>query len=334
MRLHRWVSIAACLAILGGCGDPETSAPTPDATLANLNLLHGLFCAPDTGNCRLADRVDLVMDFIEASGCPDVVTLQEIWPPSATQLEARAGTVCDFPYSVALGEPRTGIDDEFVLSRHPIEHVGQQTLFLGFRKVLWTRIAHPTGPLDVYSTHLASGADGGPSPCGDDCPSECVAAGAETVRDCQAVQMTLYVEATHDVPNAALVAGDLNARPDSFVYRTLTGQGWIDTYLAAGNPECDPVTSVGCTSGREDETLADMESPNPRLRSRIDYVFLVPARRGASCRPVLLRGAGPGPGTRLWADVPNPFAPTCGPLPAPICWASDHTGVQVAYDCG
>ncbi len=318
---------------LAGCGDSEIQSRTPDVTLANLNLVHGLFCPPESDDCRLPDRVDLMMEYIRASGCPDVVTLQEIWPPSVALIEARADGVCPFPYEVVLGSRRTDVDDELVLSRYPVTEIEQQTLFIGFRRVLRTRIAHPTGPLDVYSTHLASGADGGPNPCGDDCPPECEAAGAVTVRDCQGVQMAEFIERTHDVPQAALASGDFNSRPGSFVYRQFTDRGWGDTYIEAGNPECDRTTGIGCTSGRVDDLLDDLESPELNVTERIDFIFLIPAASIADCQPVLLPANDLGPGTQLWTEVPNPFAPACGPLPDPICWASDHTGGQVAYGC-
>ncbi len=333
MRLPK--PIFAILIALGliGCGDGTSTVAPPAITLANLNLVHGLFCPPDSDNCRLPDRVDLMMEFVRASGCPDVVTLQEIWPPSVALIEARAGDVCPFPYEVILGPQRTDVDDELVLSRYPVEIIEQQPLFLRFRRVLFTRIRHPTGPLDVYSTHLASGADGGPNPCGDDCPPECTQAGAKTVVECQAVQMADFIERTHDVPQAALVSGDFNARPNSFVYRQFTDRGWDDTYLDAGNPECDAETGLGCTSGREGELLDDLESPGLNVTRRIDFIFLVPASEEADCQPVLLPANDLGPGTQLWTELPNPFEPACGPLPLPICWASDHTGVQVALDC-
>jgi len=38
--------------------------------------------------------------------------------------------------------------------------------------------------------------------------------------------------------------------------------------------------------------------------------------------------------TRIFADDPNPFAPTCGPAPDAICWPSDHEGAQVDLNCG
>jgi hypothetical protein len=42
---------------------------------------------------------------------------------------------------------------------------------------------------------------------------------------------------------------------------------------------------------------------------------------------------GDGVATRLFADEPNEFSDSCGPVPEPVCWASDHTGVQVDWNC-
>lgn len=325
----------SALLLCGSCSDAPDATPS-SVTLAELNFLHGLFCPPDTDRCRLPDRVDLLFDFIVARGCPDVVTLQEIWPPSLELMEPYLASACPFTYELVLGERRTDVDDEAVLSRYPVALVEQRSLYRSFRRVLLTRIEHPTGLLDVYSTHLASGADGATQPCADDCPTECVAAGAANVRDCQAVQMAAFIEETHDPARLGLVAGDFNERPGSFVYEQFVGRGWTDVYLAAGNPECDPESGVGCTSGRQDEGLEGLESRALGVRSRIDFVFLIAPSDPAACAAHIVPpdSEGNGSGTRLFADQPNPFAPSCGPLPEPICWPSDHSGVQLALDCG
>jgi hypothetical protein len=117
------------------------------------------------------------------------------------------------------------------------------------------------------------------------------------------------------------------------VYETFTGRDWIDAYLTAGNPECDPATGVGCTSGRQDESLVDLESPASNEVERIDFIFLVPPRRGFPCRMRLDPAAdrdGDGAATRLFPTGP---APGCGPAPAPICWPSDHMGVELDLAC-
>src|SRR6185369_11910070 len=107
-------------------------------------------------------------------------------------------------------------------------------------------------------------------------------------RECQAVQLAQFVERRHDVAWPALVSGDFNEPPGSFAYEQFVGRGWPDTYLAAGNPECDPATGVGCTSGRADEDLSELESPALNETERIDFIFLVPPTAGSTCRPGLV----------------------------------------------
>ncbi|HZR84244.1 MAG TPA: endonuclease/exonuclease/phosphatase family protein [Candidatus Binatia bacterium] len=340
MRAARWwlsARLAAVGALAAACADAPTGASQADVTAADLNLLHGLFCPDDTDHCRLPDRVALFFDFVALRGCPDVVTLQEVWPPAVDLMRPRVATVCPFPYELVQGERLLNVDDETVLTRYPVVAKRQQFLYRGFRRVLQVRIAHPEGTLDVYTTHLAAGSDGAQMPCAADCPAECVAAGASNVRECQAVQVARFVEDTHDVPGPALVAGDFNEPPGSFAYEQFVGRGWNDTYLAAGNPECDPSTGVGCTSGRADEDLSGLESPALNQSERIDFIFLVPPAPGPSCAARIVVGdrgkPGEGPATRLFADVPNPFVDECGPLPLAICWPSDHIGTQVALAC-
>jgi hypothetical protein len=146
-----------------------------------------------------------------------------------------------------------------------------------------------------------------------------------------------YVAATHDVVTPAVVTGDFNESPGSFVYHQIVDRGWADTYIAAGNPECNPGTGVGCTSGRADEDLSELESSASNEVERIDYAFLIPPLPTAFCAGIIEPsgdGDGDGTATRIFADDPNPFAPMCGPLPDPICWPSDHEGVQVDLNCG
>jgi endonuclease/exonuclease/phosphatase family metal-dependent hydrolase len=329
---------ALLLAACGGDAHSGGQSAQRGITAAQLNTLHGsLGDCMRTDNCRLAERLDLLFDWIGDSGCPDVVTLQEVWRKSAPLIMERLGDACPFTYQAVLGNRGLGVDDEMILSRYPVLASEHHSLFSGFRKVLWVRIDHPLGPVDVFTTHLASGSDGGPSPCGTTCPPECVAAGAATRRDCQAVQMAAFVEATHDVDTPAILAGDFNAEPGSFIYRTFTERGWSDVYLAAGNPECDASSGVGCTSGRQDQSLVDLESPASNEVERIDFIFLVPPRNGFACTVQLDPASdrdGDGSATRTFTDRPNPFAPACGPAPLPVCWPSDHEGVELDLNCG
>jgi len=314
-------------------------APAPaacvddDLTVANLNLLHGLFCVP--GGCRAEDRVSLLYDWIADSGCPDVVTLQEILPSLVPILEVERETACPAPYEIFY-EATNGVDDELVLTKYPVLDSEVRLLHLGFRHVTWVRLDHPIGPVDVFSTHLAAGVDQGNDPCAGSCPTECVTAGAVTNRDCQAVQMALFVEEKHDVDTPGAITGDFNAAPGSFVYTEFTGRGWTDTYLAAGNPECNPGTGVGCTSGRGSSDLTDLESTVANVGARIDFTFLIPPGPGSLCAATLDPASdddADGSATRIFADDPNPFSPSCGPLPDPICWPSDHEGSEMDLNC-
>jgi len=316
-----------------------SACPKQDITAAQLNILHGFTCN-DGDHCRVEDRVALLFQWVAARGCPDIVTLEEVIARPAEMmlplLEAHRLTACPFPYTLAYSDQPNTFDDEVVLSRYPVVSAHAQPLFLGFRHVFFVRIDHPLGPLDVFVTHLASSSDGAQLACGATCPPECVAAGAATVRECQGVQVGNFVAAQHDGSMPAIVAGDFNESPGTFVYDQITGHGWTDVYLAAGNPECDTFTGIGCTSGRQDETLTDLESPASNENERIDYIFLVPPTS-----PICAAALDPptdddadGTATRHWADQPNPFAPMCGPLPDPICWPSDHEGVELDLNCG
>src|SRR4030095_7728349 len=105
------------------------------------------------------------------------------------------------------------------------------------------------------------------------CPAECVAAGAATVRQCQAVQLANHVAVAHDVDPPAFILGDFNATPGSFEYDQLaTSLGATDTFVAAGNAECVPATGVGCTSGRIDDALTDLEATALGGGDGLDFV--------------------------------------------------------------
>lgn len=319
-----------------GAAAPAT-CPDTDVTVANLNILHGLPC-PDPAHCRLPDRLALLFQFIADRGCPDVVTLQEVpdISPTFTALplvDALRVSTCPFPYSRVFFRA-LGIDEEMILSRYPVLTAQSQPLHGAFRHITSARIDHPIGPVDVYTTHLASSSDNGPNPCFN-CPPECLLAGAITNRDCQAVQLAAFAENTHDVAAPALITGDFNDAPGSFVYSELVSRGWPDTYLDVGNPECVPATGIGCTSGRAD-ALSELEATALNVDERIDFIFMVPPGVASACAGSIdspLDGDGDGTATRLFADEPNPFAPSCGPLPDPICWSSDHSGVQADINC-
>ena len=323
---HR-ILLLITLTTLTACNAEVTPPDRQSVTVFSIHLLDGALCDDD---CRLEERVDLLMDWIEDRGCPDVVALQQISEASAELLEANLGEPCAFSYELIHGDDAWGDADEALLSRYPAVEVNLEDLHGGTRHLLHARLDHPVGELDVFTTQLASSAEGGPDPC-EDCPDECVIAGAQTLRDCQAVQVWQRTrEHTFEI---AVVAADLGETADSYSYDLLAGHNWIDVYLDAGNPECDPGTGVGCTSGRGHLDTTDLASPEPGTDARTDHVFL----SGPSADLCLFDGPGDedgdGVATRLFADEPNPFEDTCGPSPEAVCWPSDHVGVQIDINC-
>jgi endonuclease/exonuclease/phosphatase family metal-dependent hydrolase len=352
---------------------------TKNVEVANLNILHGFACDPpfddDGDQCRVVERIDLLIDEIAAAGCPDIVTLQEnvtlelvmraagefVGPLEDTTALIRErlpalADACGFAYEVVFDPvaERTapppfgrGIDEELILSRYPVSASETRQLYgplrpFFTRHVLFARVEHPEGPVDVFTTHLASGSDLATAPCGvaglppplvsPPCPASCVAF-VDTVRECQAKLMARFVEARHDVDGPAILTGDFNAAPGSREYLEFVGRGWIDSHLAAGNPECDPSTGAGCTSGREDSDLSDLESPALNQTERIDFIFVVPPAAGSECSGVIQAFSHPqraATTTALFAAGPRE---PCGPAPLPTCFVSDHSGNQLNLSC-
>jgi len=319
--------ILAAWLLLGCTPAPQDSAVTETSlSAATLNLLHGITCG--SGYCRLEERARLLVDWLAYAGCPDVVALQEIWGQSAALLEPMLGQPCGFAYTLHAHSDSYGPDEEVYLSRYPIDDLDSIDLQGDFRHVLHGQLDHPAGPVDLFATHLSSGSDGGPDPC-EGCPDQCVEAGAVTKRDCQAVQLAALVAEQAGGP--ALVMGDLNDPPGSFLSGYYADLGWVDSWLAAGHAECDPASGAGCTSGREDEALDDMEDPALNQSERIDYVYMI-AMDACALEPAG-DGDGDGLATGGFAHLPNPGPDSCGPSPEPICWPSDHSGVLVDLEC-
>ncbi len=58
--------------------EAETDEATPPVRVATLNLLHGLFCPPETDACQAPDRVRISTELVEDADCPELIGLQEI----------------------------------------------------------------------------------------------------------------------------------------------------------------------------------------------------------------------------------------------------------------
>jgi endonuclease/exonuclease/phosphatase family metal-dependent hydrolase len=332
-------------------------------------VLHGFDCdSPEvnTEQCRVSERIALLRDHLIAAGCPDLVSLQEVinaeFAPTAEGqpvasilllIEAELpnlAAACGFTYRLVY-EPHltpplkiSETDEEVILSRYPVLQTGTRILYgplvkLGIfaRHVLYARVDHPSGEIDVYTTHLASGGDFATKICGAPCPVECD--NEDTVRACQAEQLALYVEQTRGANNLALISGDFNAVPGSTEYQTMTSRGWLDSHLAAGQPECDSTTGIGCSSGRN-SSLEDIERLALNVSDRIDYIFVALPQDNNLCtssrqsgQQQATLGAYEIESAGLFADKPNLYTQTCGSSPNPLCWVSDHSGNQARLLC-
>jgi endonuclease/exonuclease/phosphatase family metal-dependent hydrolase len=369
LALTTLVVLSGCSDTSDNRNSVSAFSASPTVTLANLNILHGFDCdppAPADGNqCRVRERVALLREHLIAQGCLDLVTLQEVinaeFAPTAQGqpvesiillIEAELpnlAAVCGFTYqmvykpllTVALSE----IDEEVILSRYPVLQIGTRNLYgtlydqttgngIFARHALYARIDHPSGEVDVYTTHLASGSDFATSECvSGSCPMECNSGG--TVRACQAEQLALYVEQTRGTDNLALITGDFNAVPDSSEYLSMTSRGWLDSHIVADQPECDSASGIGCTGGRE-SSAEDLEDPALKVDRRIDYIFVVLPEGDGSCIASIesdLTGTYDVTAAGLFAAEPNPFSENCGSPPNPMCWVSDHSGNLARLSC-
>jgi endonuclease/exonuclease/phosphatase family metal-dependent hydrolase len=325
--------------LVAGCSDDdggersEVRAPRDgDLRLVSLNLLHGILCA-DEDHCDAPNRVELLARELEAARCPDVIALQEISPWMHDLVRDRAETLCGGEYDVVFPPiDQSYIDVEMVLTTLRARDARRVVLAQGFRRALRVTLESRMGAVDLVVTHTgpAAGSDstGGGTPCArgvNACPAPCDPGG--TVFACQVTQVGELLDRRATEGRAAgVLVGDLNLVPEAAPVRALLERGWLDSYLEAGNPECDPATSAGCTGGRDDTTLASLREPTSRERERIDYALVAPG----TCEPRFdapFDGDGDGLGTALFADEPV----TDGP--GGLAWPSDHVGVALDLSC-
>src|SRR5262245_48852275 len=253
-----------------------------------MNVLHGALCDDGPAHCAARARMTLLAREIEKAGCPDVIGFEEIAPWWRRWLFARAKTLCGGAYHVV--SPPVGavtFDAQTVLSKYPTSGVRRFDLAarISQRRALRLTVKTPDGPIVLVVTHVGTNADdfgkGGIS-CSEthDCPPPCDPTGPAFT--CQITQLRDLATENDDGRIATIVAGDLNLVPTAEPLRILTRAGFIDTYKAAGLPECNPASGAGCTSGREDEHVATLRNRNARESVRIDDIFLLPTSR---CRP-------------------------------------------------
>ncbi|HZP29173.1 MAG TPA: endonuclease/exonuclease/phosphatase family protein [Acidimicrobiia bacterium] len=309
--------------------DPATAAAArkarPGITVVDLNLLHGAFCPTATNQCDAPDRVALLADDLEAAGCPQVVGLQEISRPLYDLLRRTARTLCHGDYRLVFGPP-TGIDTELVLTRLPVTGQSVEKLFGGFRTASRVSLESDLGPVVLVVTHQdGDPATGQSAPCADHCPPVCPS--STPAFECQTVAAAKLADGKDDKGALRILMGDFNVTPASARYQHLVQGGWLDAYFDAGNPECDPATGEGCTSGRDDKSLASLQDPTNRETERIDFVFVKPP---AGCQPRFDPAEdanGNRIGTGLFAGTPAVAGP------GGLAWPSDHIGVSMDMSC-
>jgi endonuclease/exonuclease/phosphatase family metal-dependent hydrolase len=332
-QVFRRSSIRRCSIVLVALAIGFASAPVAraaaapgDVRIVTLNLLHGVFC-PDKTFCQGSDRVALLEQELTDVGCPDVVGLQEINQPHYKLLKRTRSSFCDGRYKIVFGPPK-GIDTEVVLTTLKVKGKPLvQKLVGGFRTASRVVLSSAVGPVVVVVTHQEGDQDPGTPVvgCARTCPPVCKK--GSPVLACQTTVAADIADKTGGKNALRVLMGDFNFPPANARYQSLISAGWIDAYSAAGNPECDPATATGCTSGRDDMHVEALKDPSKAEVERIDFLFVKPSK---TCDPAFdtpTDSDGDKTGTRLFADEPA----TNGP--GGLAWPSDHMGVQADISC-
>jgi endonuclease/exonuclease/phosphatase family metal-dependent hydrolase len=305
------------LALMTACtsgGDSKENAQAQPARVrvVSQNLLHGVACPADTNGCNLPGRVALFMRQLDEKECPDLVGVQEANERVVSALREEAPKVCDGKYTI-VSDSDPGLDREVVLTTRPVLGSKRTHLAGPLRTALWVRVAADVGVVDFVSSHLASSSDDRPCDRAT-CPRPCDVNGM--LNACQARQLAAFADEVAADDSVVIVGGDMNAKPGEPAIAALTASGLDDTHLAAGQPECDPVSGAQCTSGRIDDAITDLTNPASKQSERIDYLFTGGTR---ACTVV--------PPTGLFNAEP------ATPGPDGLVFPSDHTGVQATVEC-
>jgi endonuclease/exonuclease/phosphatase family metal-dependent hydrolase len=321
--------IVSCTAGLIGRAGASSQVGSDDSErsgvrIVNYNILHGLFCAPETEGCQAADRVDLFAQQLEAAQCPEVVGLQEVNQVIADEIDRIQKTVCDGKYEIVFAGKATSSDTERILTTLEVKSTKVLDLVGGFRTASRVVFDTPDGPLVVVTTHQDGDPDE-PSLTCQSCKPPCRS--DRGIYDCQtdaAVALTLRGGGKKAI---RVLMGDFNVDAASARYAHVLEAGFVDSHLEAGNAECVPDTGVNCTSGRDDKSIEALKDPNARESHRIDFIFV---KGPAGCELAFdsdADGDGDGVGTGLFFDEPAVDGP------GGIVWASDHTATSADISC-
>jgi len=305
-----------------------TTAPSTTTTaavhplalvVATINLLHGLDyasdCAPETDQCAAPARLQALWALIQNNlDCPDVVAFQEVSPRQQELVPDMLPALCDGRYQLVVDD-RGLPDQEMILTDlHILDEAYIELAGAPIWSAQWVRLMTGPGMVDVFATHFASGSfnldclEPGMGGCDEACvPGDDYGA-------CHPRQALAFLRGLSNDAALQLVVGDLNRPIGDSRIGTLIDAGFIDTYRAAGRPECDPKTGLGCSCCVEGgPPLAGLDDPAVRFTERIDFVL---ARPEVGCSlSVDPRTTG------HWANRP---------LDSPVeglWWAADHAGV-------
>jgi Endonuclease/Exonuclease/phosphatase family len=306
---------------------PRTAAPEGDLRIVTMNILHGILCPPETNDCQGDDRMALLGQELQAAKCPQVVALQEIAPRTYDRVVA-APWVKQCKYKIVWHDMPFA-DRELVLTTLPVKSQEVTVLAGNFRSAYRVELRSKLGPLVLVASHQDGDPEPGadPRPCTPEvCPPPCPTTVNQTT--CQTLQTEALAMKGGGKNAIRVLTGDFNVTPVAPRYQSLLANGWIDSHLAAGNPECDPVTGVACTSGREDMNMEDLKNPASKATERIDFLFVKTPR---GCKARFDKAADRDKdklGTGLFADKPVANGP------GGLAYLSDHTGVAADLSCG
>ena len=326
--------VAAASASAAGAGDskaaprsaPTVGAPQGDLRIVTMNILHGIVCPNAPDDCQGDDRMALLGQQLQAARCPQVVALEEVAQRTYDRVVA-APWVKDCKYKVVWHD-MPSVDRELVLTTLPVRNQRLTVLAGNFRSAYRVELRSKLGPLVLVVTHQDGDSQPGADPrlctpevCPPPCPQDV------SQQTCQTIQAAALASEGGGRNAIRVLTGDFNVPPTSERYRLLVDDGWVDSHLAARNPECDPATGTNCTSGRDDMTTDDLKNPASIATERIDFLF---AKGPRGCK---LRFDRVGDrdkdklGTGLFADKPAANGP------GGLAYLSDHTGTAADLSC-
>ena len=306
-----------------GASSAPRVAPQDDLRIVTMNILHGIVCPNSPDDCQGDDRIALLGRQLQAAKCPPVVALEEISERMYGRIAA-APWVGECKYKVVWHDmPST--DRELVLTSLPVTNQKLTILAGNFRSAYRVDLRSKLGPLVLVVSHQDGDPEpGDPKPCSPaECPPECPA--EITLSDCQTNQAKAIASEGGGSKTLRVLTGDFNVTAASQRYRSIVADGWVDSHLAAGNPECDPATGAQCTSGRQDMNTDDLKNPASKETERID---LRSSRRRAAARS---GSTHPRTGTRTASEPGS--SPTPRRATGPAGWSTCPTTPESGQTC-